>query len=86
MSGFSLLEDCGPPHEPKIQSFSPLVESLHHNLITHSIFSITISHPIFLPLPVKTLPQAKSPTHLKCPVSQLHLMLFGWLHEYIFAI
>ena len=41
MSGFSLLEDCGPPHKTEFQLFSPPVEFPHHNLITHPTFSIT---------------------------------------------
>ena len=71
----------------------PPVQSPYHNLITHPFFSFlknqivkTMPHPIFLPVPVKTLPQAKFPTPLKCLVSQLLLTLFGWLHEYIFAV
>ena len=71
----------------RIQLFSPPVEFLHHNFITHLVFSITknkivktILHSISLPLPVKTLPQGKFPAPLKCPVSQLLLTLFGWLH------
>ena len=79
----------------KIQLFSPPVEFPHHNLITHPVFSITKesncqdnSSSNFPPTPSKTLPQEKFPIPLKCPVSQLLLTLFGWLHvnEYIFAI
>ena len=96
MSGFSLLEDCSPPQQLKNLFFSPPVESPHHNLITYPVFSITkesncqnnfLSN--FPPTASKkTLPQAKFPTPLKCPVSQLLLTLFRWLHvnEYIFAI
>ena len=96
MSGFSLLEDCSPPQQPKNSFFSPPVESPHHNLITYPAFSIikesncqnnSLSN--FPPTASKkTLPQAKFPTPLKCPVSQLLLTLFRWLHvnEYIFAI
>ena len=96
-----MWEEC-PPHAPplwetlhssqKIQLFSPPVESPYHNLITYPVFSITTesncqNNSLFLPLPAKTLPQAKFPTRLKCPVSQLLLTLFRWLHvnEYYFC-
>ena len=92
MSGFSLLEDCGPPQYPKNSIISPTWRIPHHNLITHPVFSITKesncqdnSSSNFPPTPSKTLPQEKFPIPLKCPVSQLLLTLFGWLHvnEYI---
>ena len=41
MSGFSVLEDCGPPQYPKNQLFSLPGESPHRNLITHPVLSIT---------------------------------------------
>ena len=75
--------------------FSPPVESPYQNLITHPIFSITKesscqnnSSSNFPPIPSKNILQAKFPTPLKCPVSQLVLTLFGWLHvnEYNFTI
>ena len=66
MSGFSLLEDCCPPQYPKIQLFFPPVESPHHNLITHLIFSITKesncqhnSSSNFPPTPSKNTPPSK---------------------------
>ena len=89
MSGFSLLKNYGPHNSQKIQLFSPPVKFPHHNLITYPGFSITkvktILYPIFLSLPVKTLPQVKFPTLFKCQVTQLLLTLFRWLHvnEYI---
>ena len=85
-----------PRSSQKVQLFSPPVESPYHNLITYPTFSITKksncqnnSLSNFPPTASKkTLPQAKFPTPLKCPVSQLLLTLFGWLHvnEYIFEI
>ena len=80
------------PHSiKKNKLFSLPGESPHRNLIIHPVFSITKEsncQTIFLSLPVKTLPQAKFPTALKCPVFQLLLTLFRWLYvnKYIFAI
>ena len=64
MSGFSLLEDCGPPQYPKNSIISPTWRIPHHNLITHPVFSITKesncqdnSSSNFPPTPSKTLQQ-----------------------------
>ena len=84
-----------PHSSQKVQLFSPPVESPYHNLITYPVFSITKksngqnnSLSDFPPTARKNTPQAKCPTPLKCPVSQLLLTLFRWLHvnEYIFVI
>ena len=84
-----------PHSSQKIQLFSPPVESPHHNLITHPVFSVTKesncqnnSSSNFPLTPSKNNPQAKFLTPLKWPVSQLLLTLFGRLqvNEYIFAI
>ena len=66
ISGLSPLKDCDPPQRPKIQLFSPPVESPHHNLITHPIFSITKesnfqnnSSSNFSPTPSENTPPSK---------------------------
>ena len=82
-----------PRSSQKTQLFLQPVESPHHNLITYPVFSITKEsnrqkNSLSNFPPPKTLLQAKFPTVFKCPVSQLLLTLFKWLHvnEYIFAV
>ena len=76
------------PTVAKNSIISPTVESIHHNLITYTYFSITKesncqnnSLSNFPPTASKNTLPTKIPSSSQMSSSQLLLTLFRWLHE-----